>query len=843
MTNQLDSPEEFFGFQMGSDRKIAHWDRIVDYFYMLQERSDKIRVEDMGPSTEGRPFLQVTISSPENLGRLEELREINLKISDPRGLSEDEVKGLLSEGKAVICQSMSLHASEIGGTQMAPELAYDLLTREDKETRRILENVVFVMVPCFNPDGQIMVVEWYNRWLGTEYEGVMLPWLYHKYAGHDNNRDAFQTNLQESKYVAQILFRDWIPQAYVDHHHMGSYGARFYIPPYCEPFRPLADPLVYREHAWYGAHQAYMLEEAGKTGIIGGAMPFPAWGHFGWHRITNHHNISGMLTESASAKLATPLYIHPDQLVGGHYSFPEYAAQNNFPHPWEGGWWTLREIVEQQKICSWATLDIAARYKEMVLRNAYLKAKRQIERGVASSPKGYVVPMSQHDPLTAGRLIEKLLFQGIEIHVAMSDFTADGVAYHKDSYVIKLDQPKYGVIKSLLGRTFYPDNPWTRDQDGSPRRPKDKATDTMPEFMGVRVDPVDCHVDAELEKVDDPIWPEGQVIGDSEIGYALDCRLNDSFKAINILLPNRAKVQRSLEPLECGDTCLPPGAFIVESVDREHLEELAAEMHLDFYAITGELGATERVNSPRIGLFQRYWGGNSDEGWTRLILEQFGYPYHTLTGKDIEGGEALSDLDVVIIPNDSEQMITGENLEEWAMARGRPLPNFPPDYRSSLSQDGVEVLKKFVERGGTIVCLNASCEFAIKAFGLKVRNTLKDLKTKEFFCPGSTLWANVNTRHPMGFGMQERSLVFFWDSLAFEILPSGDNDRYEVVARYGEHDILRSGWLIGEKKLNNKVAMVAARYGKGKVVLMGFRPQHRAQTHGTYKLLFNSLLC
>jgi hypothetical protein len=810
---------------------------------MLQERSDKIRVEDMGPSTEGRPFLQVTISSPENLDRLEELREINLKISDPRGLSEDEVKGLLSEGKVVICQSMSLHASEIGGTQMAPKLAYDLLTREDKETRRILENVVFVMVPCFNPDGQVMVVEWYNRWLGTEYEGVMLPWLYHKYAGHDNNRDAFQTNLQESKYVAQILFRDWIPQAYVDHHHMGSYGARFYIPPYCEPFRPTADPIVYREHAWYGSHMAYRLEEEGKTGIIGGAMPFPAWGHFGWHRITNHHNIAGMLTESASAKLATPLYIHSDQLVGNHYSFPEYAAQNNFPHPWEGGWWTLKEIVEQQKICSWATLDIAARYKEMVLWNAYLKAKRQTEKGACGGPKAYVVPRGQHDPLTAGKMIEKLLGQGIEIHVAKENFQACSVAYSAGAYVIGLKQPKYGVIKSLLGRTFYPDNPWTRDQDGSPRRPKDKATDTMPEFMGVRVDPVDCHVDAELEKVDDPIWPEGQVIGDSEISYALDCRLNDSFKAINFLLLNGAKVQRSLGPLECGDTCLPPGAFIVESVDREHLEELAVEMHLDFYAIEGKLGATERINSPRIGLFQRYWGGNSDEGWTRLILEQFSYPYHTLTGKDIEGGKALSDLDVVIIPNDSEQMITGENLEEWAITRGRPLPNFPPEYKSRLSQDGVEALKKFVEGRGTIVCINASCEFAIKAFGLKVRNTLKDLKTKEFFCPGSTLWANVNTHHPMGFGMQERSLVFFWDSLAFEILPSGDNDRYEVVARYGEHNILRSGWLIGEKKLNNKIAMVAARYGKGKVVLMGFRPQHRAQTHGTYKLLFNSLLC
>ena len=327
------SPEDFFGFRLGSDRKIARWDRIVEYFNKLQEQSDKIRVVDMGPSTEGNPFLLVIISSPENLSKLERLRDVNLSISDPRGLSEEEVEAYISEGRAVICQSMSLHATEIGGTQMAPELAYDLLTRDDEETKRILDNVVFLMVPCFNPDGQIMVTDWYNRWLGTEYEGVGLPWLYHKYGGHDNNRDAFQTNMVESKYVASVLFRDWIPQAYVDHHHMGSYGARLYIPPYTEPFRPLADPLVYREHAWYGAHMAYRLEEAGKIGIIGGGSPFPAWGHFGWHRITNHHNISGMLTESASAKLATPLYIHRGQLKGDHFSFPEYEAQVNFPHP------------------------------------------------------------------------------------------------------------------------------------------------------------------------------------------------------------------------------------------------------------------------------------------------------------------------------------------------------------------------------------------------------------------------------------------------------------------------------------------------------------------------------
>ena len=842
MTDGITSPEEFFGFQMGSEGHIARWDRVVEYFRLLQEESDEIKVVEMGPTTEGRPFLLVVISSSENLEDLERIRRDNLRLSDPRGLTEAEIGDLIANGRAVICQSMSLHATEIGGTQMAPELAHELLSRGDEDARRILENVVFLMVPCFNPDGQVMVVDWYNRWKGTEYEGVSLPWLYHKYAGHDNNRDAFQVNLVESGYVASILFRDWIPQAYVDHHHMGSYGARFYIPPYCEPFRGHADPIVYREHYWYGSHMAYMLEEAGKSGVIGGASTFPAWGHFGWHRITNHHNVCGMLTESANAKLATPLYIHPDQLKGNHFSFPEYEAQNNFPNPWPGGLWTFREIVEQQKISAWATLDIAARNREMVLRNAYLKAKRQTERGEAGSPRAYVVPANQHDPLTAAKLVEKLLVQGIQVHRAGEGFCADGVEYLPGSYVVSMAQPKSGVVRWLLGRTFYPDSPWTREADGTPRRPKDKSTDTMSEFMGVRVDPVDCPIEADLEKVTEPALPEGGIVAPSEGLYAIDCRLNDSFKVVNRLMASGVKVQRAKSPVECGDVTLPLGAFIIEGSDTEALAQIAAEVHIRFYPVTGGLEGTSRVRKPRIGIYERYWGGNADEGWTRLVLEQFEFPHEILMDDDIKRGKLIERLDVLILPSDSEELITGQGLEERAQRVGRELPNFPPEYRSGIGAEGVEALKEFVEGGGTLVCLNESCHLGIKTLKLKVRNALEGLKPKEFFCPGSTLRVKVDVDNPWGYGMPPDSLVFHWDSPAFEVLPSGDNESYEIVASFGEREILQSGWLIGEGNLKRKAAMVVAHRDEGRVVLMGFRPQHRAQTHGTYKLLFNCLL-
>jgi hypothetical protein len=399
---------------------------------------------------------------------------------------------------------------------MAPELAYDLLTRQDEETKRILDNVIFSMIPSFNPDGQIMVTDWYNKNLGTEYEGIGLPWLYHKYVGHDNNRDGDHLNMIESVYAAKIMYRDWKPQAYIDHHHMGSYGARFYVPPYSEPIRPYADPLVWREMSLLGGHIAYKLEEAGKTGILNKAQ-YPGWGHFGWHWITPFHNIAGMLTESASAKLATPLYIHPDQLRGGAREWANYEAQTTIPSLWPGGWWRLRDVVEQKKIAAWALLDAAARHRETMLWNAYLKAKRQTERGANGTPKAYVVPAGQHDVLTTVKMINTLMQSDIEIQRAEKAFTVGGMNYGAGSYVISLAQPKMGLIRNLLGRTRYPDNEWTRARDGSPLRPYDSATHTMVEFMGISVDPIDEVAKGDFKTLTAQVPVAGKVAGGSNL--------------------------------------------------------------------------------------------------------------------------------------------------------------------------------------------------------------------------------------------------------------------------------------------------------------------------------------
>jgi hypothetical protein len=830
------SPEAFFGFRMGADRKLARWDKLVEYYQLLEKQGGgRLKVINMGPTTEGNPFLLVVITSRENMGRLDRLREVNARLSDPRGLKEADVRRLVDEGKAVVCQSMSLHASEVGGTQMAPELAHDLLSRTDAETKRILDNVIFLMIPSFNPDGEIMVADWYQKTLGTEYEGSNLPWLYHKYTGHDNNRDAFMTNTVESQYMAKILFREWAPEAYLDHHQMGSYGARIYVPPYADPVRPFADPLLWREHSWYGAHIAYKEEEASLSGVINSAQ-YSGWGHFGFHWITPFHNIAGMLTEAASAKLATPLFIQPDQLEGNARNFPAYEEQTTFPNPWPGGWWRLRDIVDRQKVSAWALLDLAARNKETVLYNAYLKASRQTVRGAEGKPAAFVIPATQHDPLTMVKLVNKLREQGVEVARARTAFTvASGMSYPAGSYTVSLAQPKMGLIHYLLGRTFYPDNTFTRDRNGNPTRPYDMATDTMAEFMGVRVDPVEGPFKADLQVLTADVKTIGKVASGQV--HVLDGRLNDSFRAVNLLLEKGVPVRR----VDKASAGLRPGDFLVGDATANVLNDVAARTGVDFAALTpGAVPAAHEVRRPRVGMYQRYWGGNMDEGWTRLLLEQFAFPYTTLKDAEIKKGGLEAAFDVIILPDDSTAMLTGE---PGTGGRRRPQDAVPPEYRSGFGKEGVEALKAFVQKGGTLVTLAGATAFAIEKFELPIRNVLLDKPGKDFFCPGSTLRASFDNANPLAYGMPAEGLVVFLNgNAAFDLVPGDHSERFNVLARYAERDVLQSGWLVGEPLLARHAAMVSAQVGKGQVVLVGFRTQHRAQTHGTYKLLFNALL-
>jgi len=887
----LPTPESFFGHQMGADRKLAHWTDMVRYYETLAKASDRMKVVNMGKTSEGNPFLALFISSPANLAKLEELRRLNATLSDPRGVPEPEIEAAIRDGKAVVLQSMSMHSTEVGGSQMAVELVYDLLSRNDAEAKAILDNVVSIMIPSFNPDGQIMVTEWYRKTLGTEAEGTSPPWLYQKYAGHDNNRDAFQQNLPDSRYIATLLFRDWIPQAYVDHHHMGNNGARIYLPPYADPVRPSADPIVWRELAWFGAHMATKEEEYGMSGVINDAV-YSGWGHMGFHWITPFHNIAGMLTESASARLATPITQTREQLNPATRNLQTYEEQTNFPNPWPGGEWRLRDIVDRQKISAWATLDLAARNKETVLRNAYLKAKRQTERGAADTIKAYVVSAAQHDPLTARKMIGKLLLQGVEVQQSATGFTHEGTQYPAGSWVVSMAQPKMGVVRWMLGRTFYPDNVWTRDNDGNPIRPYDMATDAMTEFMGVQSIPVKTPVTASLVKVTSA-EPAAGTVARGARGYRLDGRANDAVKVVNALLARKVPVRR----VDRAVGTLRPGDYVIANAPAALVADLAATTGLSFEPNTVDVSnASHPVRPTRVAMYQRFNGGNIDEGWTRFVLEEFGQPYTSLFDTELKAGKLIAKYDVIILPSDNPNTLigprgqpqlagapgpggaAGQRAGQRAGGAGRraasddPHPRggggnavlggpgggaggrgggfgggfggtnpYPPEFRSGFGDEGINALREFVEAGGTLVTFADAGTFAIEQFGLPLRNIVAGRRYKEFWSPGSTLRITIDTTHALGYGMPGQSLaIFLAGSQAYEVDPAGAS-RVTTIAKFVDKDLLQSGWLIGEELIAGKPTMVSVSQGKGRVVLIGFRAQHRAQAHGTYKLLFNAL--
>ena len=436
-------------------------------------------------------------------------------------------------------------------------------------------------------------------------------------------------------------------------------------------------------------------------------------------------------------------------------------------------------------------------------------------------------------------MVNKLLDQGIKVQRAARDFTHEGRVYDAGSFVVSMAQPKRGVVRWLLGRTFYPDNSYTRDREGNPIRPYDMSTDTMSEFMGIRVDAVDSAVDTDLASVEATIEPAGRV-AKGRFGYRLDGRLNDSFRAANRLIASGATVRRVDRD---GVGGLQPGDFLVAPSATDSLvADLASELGVNFEALDVEASAASHVVGPvRIGMYQRYFGGNMDEGWTRWLLERFEFPYASVLDAEIVAGDLNASYDVIVLPADSVARMTGETTESTPGRTGADA--YPPEYRSGFGQEGVDALQAFVRQGGTLVTFAQAGSLAIDKFGLPVRNVVAGVPSTEFWSPGSTLRVRVDSASTLAYGMPADALAtFLAGNQAYEVVPTPRNERVERVVTFIDRDLLRSGWLLGEQVIAEKAAMVSVEHGQGRVVLIGFRAQHRAQTHGTFKLVFNALL-
>jgi len=820
MARQLISPRDYLGFSIGMDRCLANWEQIVGYCQLLSAVSPRIHCEELGVTTEGRPLIVLYITSPENQGRLEDLRAIQMRLVDQRRLTNEDNALLIEAGKTVVLVTCGIHATEVGSSQMSMQLIYELATRDDDEIKEVLDNTILLLVPSLNPDGLDLVVNWYTQTLSTPYEGTIPPFLYHKYAGHDNNRDWFMFALRETRLVVEKLHNRWHPQIVLDQHQQNQDGARVVLPPFVDPYDPNVDPIIRQSIAWLGQAIAAELTGQGKSGVMTNAI-YDAWSPSRAYQ--HYHSGVRILVEVASARIASPVKLEQSGLQARLGSDPKVASWNH-PEIWPGGTWRLLDIVECAKICTWACLMHAAKYRRQWLRNFALLGKRALL--IRESCYAFVILREQRDVKLLAELLDILMFAGVEVHEACLGFTADGIDYPPGTYVVLLHQPFGSFAKTMLERQSYPD--LHVYPGGPPKRPYDTTAHSLPIQMGVLAVEVKAPFVADLALLAEvPRFVRPRLKAGGNEWAFIRPEANHSFLAYTELVRAGHEVFRLCK--EVDSSRLPPGTFLVRATDPlcSLLVDLGEQYGLCIGTIDKEdVPNMAKAQLPRIGVYQSRVP-NPDEGWLRFVLEEYGFPYVTLGDKQVAKGDLSSLFDVVVLPSAEIK-----NLHE-----GHAPGSYPSEYTGGLGTQGASEIRRFVENGGTLLAIDAASEWAIRELCLPVKNVIAGIPESDFFVPGSFLRLMIDTHHPLGYGLPRELAVVSARSPAFGLDGQG-----RVVGKYPMANPLLSGWILGAEKLFGRAALVECGYGLGRAILVGFRPHFRAQARGTYKVLFNALL-
>ena len=778
-TAAVPTPESHFGHKIGVDNELLDWDKVVSYFQALEKSSDRLKFMELGKTVEGRPQIAVVISSAANIKNLEHYHDIQLRLADPRKTPPAEAARLFQEGKTIVMITCSIHATEVASTHTSVEFAYRLLTEDNNpKFKAILDNVIILLEPSQNPDGVDIVTRWYRKTRGTPYDGTSPPELYHHYVGHDDNRDWYIFTQPETRNTA-TLENKWHPQIVYDVHQMGENAARLFVPPWMDPVDPNIDPILASICNMIGTGVATDLYAAGKTGIaLNGVYDFwsPA------RQYQAYHGGARILTESASAKLATPITLTADQITENALGYNPRVRSWNYLVPWMGGTWHLRDIIDYQSIAWESLLYQAATKRADLLRYFYTINKDNVER---KTPYAFVIPSVQSDPGAAKKMLETLAFGDTEIDQVGGSFESDGKNYPAGSYVVNMHQPFSGWAKTLLERQDYPD--LRLYPGGPPKRPYDVTAQTLPLQMGVTTITAKDSFQASLKpataysfKLDHQVAPGGWAATDVM-----------SWKEV-------AKVWKSGKPIYRD---MSTGDFFTSSAD-----------------------GRKEIPAPRIGLYQAYVP-SMDEGWTRWLFDEFGFAQTKLVNSDIKAGHLRQKFDTIIIPDQSRQNI----------ADGYRDGSMPPEYVGGLGAQGAAALKEFVEQGGTLIFLNHASDYA-QTLGVSAKNVLNGVQSKDFYSPGSLLNIKLDTKSQLAYGMP--SEITLWS----EGSPAWEAPANEIVATYPSGGVLASGWLLGEKYLVNKAALLDVPMGSGHIIMFGMRPQYRGQSYQNFKLLFNALV-
>jgi hypothetical protein len=788
----IPSPKSVLGFTPGDDRTIADWSQITDYFNRLDKASDRVAVETLGQSTLKRPLIVAFISARENILALEKYKDIQQQLADPRKVADRVQRDrLFANGKVVVAISCSIHSTEIVASQMSMQLAYELATAQDTESREILQNTILLLIPSPNPDGIDIVANWYRKTMGTPFEGREPPELYHHYAGHDDNRDWFMLNLKETQAITRFFWHDWFPQIVYDVHQQGSNGSRFFIPPFYDPPNPNISPVLLRQVGLIGHKVAADLQAAGYRGVLTNAL-YDTWWHGGFRTAPYFHNSIGILSEAASARLMTPATVNRDQLSRSSTRGMRNAteASTNFPDPWPAGTWRPRDIMDMEMIAARGLLSMAAKFRGDYLRNFYELGRKAVESPLGpDEPLAYLIPAGQGRDESVAKMIDTLVGQGVEVYrldqelhlthgpqvLQRTNPPAEKLGAYRividrpmtmevplGSYIVFLNQPQRSNVLALFAPQVYPNRLTAL---GEAERPYDVAGWTLPLQMGVDTPAVTAIKETPAERKLTLIKDGNQVRAD----LALPARKGDESPIKN---PVRQAV--------------------------------------------------------RVGIYKPSMS-NMDEGWTRYVFDTFNVPYSSVRDAEVRQGGLNSKFDVLILTSQASAQILGGNAAN----------SLPAEYTGGITDAGANHLKEFVNQGGMLVCFDNACDFAIKQFNLPVRNVLDGVRSSEFYCPGSILALDVDNKHPLAASLPATLPAYFINSSAFAIASADANVR--VVARYATENVLRSGWLLGEDKLRGQIALAEVSVGKGRIVLFGFRPQHRGQAWSTLPFIWNAL--
>jgi hypothetical protein len=883
---RITSPMEQFGHNIGDDYFLATYTQLAEYFRKLDAESDRMVLQEIGQTAEGRPQLMAIITAPQNHANLARYREISRRLALAEGLTDDQARALAQEGKAVVWIDGGLHATEVLGAHQLMEMVYQMVSRTDAETIRFLNDAVLLAVHA-NPDGMELVSNWYMREPDpTRRSTDGIPRLYQKYIGHDNNRDFYMVNQPETENMARVLYQEWSPQILYNHHQTGPQGVILFAPPFRDPFNYNLDPLLMASIDAVGAamHGRFIAENKPGATMRRGAS-YQTWWNGGLRTTAYFHNVIGLLTESKGNPTPMQIPFYPErQLPSGDLLWPIEPQQV----------WHFRQSIDYSITANRAVLDYASRHREHLLYNVYLMGKRSIERGsrdnwthhprmidqvrsqVAADrvqlgreafpgfgrevpmryfqamrnpadrdARGYIIPADQPDFPTAVKFINTLVKNGVTVHQASGAFTGAGKQYPANSYVIKTAQAFRPHVMDMFEPQDYP-NDFTYE-GGPPIPPYDNAGYTLAYQMGVTFDRILEGFDGPFVRVEGVQKPPAGTLANANgaRGFLLGHEYVDGFVATNRLMAKRYEVQWLTEPFQANNKTYPAGTIYIPTKSGlvPSLQQLAGDLGVSFEGVArGPAVGAMRMKPVRVGLWDQY-GGSMPSGWMRWLFERFEFPFEVVYPQALDQGQLAQKYDVLVFP-------TGAIPESDRTGGAQLTPEeIPAEFRGWLGAvsvgNTVPQLKQFLADGGTIIAVGSSVSMARHA-GLAIGNHLVDeqgrpLPNEKFYSPGSVIQVRVDNTRPIAYGTSERMDVFFDESPVMRLMPEAAGQGVKRVAWYEGETPLRSGWAWGQRLLNGGTAMAEARVGRGQLYLFGPEITNRGQPHATFKFLFNGI--